>query len=355
MASVYARADSPFWWIRYKDIQGKWSAKSTKYRLDNPLETKLARAESAQLTSNELGDVGIQNREKWDCWVESFLATGCASQATLNGYRQSWQWLRSYLAEKRIIVPEQLTYQDVFDFVAWRANTGVNRQIKKSTALRDLKVLRLIMRHAVRAGFAAGNPCDGLGIRRPEPKRKRELTDSDIVAIYAALERERPWMKLAFAICLHTGCRISEAHLDAISIDFARETITFLAPKGGASRAFTTVLAPALAGIIRELTQTHPRENLRPPNPKTASQQFSKFFARNKIWNTSIHCTRVTFISRLARTAVPERVARLAVNHSSEAVHRTYQRLGIEDAQQLKGAISFPSMPSQLTIFRHAE
>ncbi len=51
MASAFRRSKSPYWYIKQKDISGKWVMKTTKYRVDNPLETKLARSEAAQLTS----------------------------------------------------------------------------------------------------------------------------------------------------------------------------------------------------------------------------------------------------------------------------------------------------------------
>lgn len=341
MASAYQRKDSPYWWINYKDISGKWKSKSTKYRIDNPLETKRARAEAAQATADELGDVEFKKGERWDEWVEAFLHTHCPHKATYKGYRQSWDWVRSYLAERGVAVPAQLTYTDAFDYVAWRAKRGANKGGSKlSTALRDLKVLRLIMRHAVRIGFATGNPCDRMGIERPAAKLKPELSDKQIMAIYKGLTNQPPWMKLAFSICLHTGCRISEANLERIDLDHLRKTLTFHNPKGGSKRAFTTILTAELQRIIEEATKEHSLADLTPP--KTASQLFGKFFRKIKIKGVTIHCTRVTFISRLARSDVPERVARLAVNHSSEAVHRIYQRLRVDDLRQIENAVKFP-------------
>jgi integrase len=343
VASIFKRKDSPYWWLRKKDITGKWVGSSTKYRVDNQLETKRARQEAAQGTADELGDVAFRETERWDHWVDRFLATHCRDAGTLRGYQQSWHWIRSYLAEKRIVVACQLTYQDVFGFIGWRAKTGRKREIGKSTALRDIKVLRVNKRYAVRTGLATGNPCDRLGIRRPTPKVKRELTDEDIGKIYAGLKREDLWMTAAFALCLHTGCRIGEADLELVDLDRERGTITFKNPKGGTQRAFTTMLAPELDRVIRWVDQNGGAVAAKPP--KAASQLFRKFFARNGIKGVSIHCTRVTFVSRLARSTVPERVARLAVNHSSEVVHRTYQRLGVDDLRQIEGAVTFPVMP----------
>ena len=337
MASVFKRKDSPFWWIRQKDIAGKWGGKSTKYRVGSPVETKRARSEASELTSNELGRVAIADPEMWDRWAPGFFKTHCTSPATRKGYLQSWSWIMSYLADRGVVCPRMLAYKDAFDYIGWRCARGA----QKSTALRDLKVLRLVMRHAVRLGLASGNPCDRMGVERPAPKVKAELTDEQIGIIYDRIKHEHPWMLVAFSICLYTGCRVSEANLDMIEFDFDRGVMTFINPKGGVKRAFTTLVPARLQTVIDGATKKHARDTLTPP--KTASQLFGKFFRKIGLKGVTIHCTRVTYISRLARSGVPERIARLAVNHSSEVVHRTYQRLGIDDLRQLEGAILFPS------------
>jgi integrase len=347
MACVYKRKGSPFWWIKRKGLSGKWERKSTSHRTDNPLETKLARAEASRDTSNELGDVGVDKSHRWDHWVDNFLSAHCRHGLTRKGYLQSWAWLRSYLAEKDITSPAELTYTDVFDYVAWRTKSSAKRNgAKKSTSLRDIKVLRILMRHAVRTGMAAGNPCDRLGIEKPAPKIKAELSDKQIRTIYRHISHERPWMRVAFSICLLTGCRISEANLEWIELDHTRKTLTFRNPKGGEQRAFTTILPAQLEEEIIVAQKLHPLTDLIPP--KAASQLFAKFFRKIGLRGISIHCTRVTYISRLARSAVPERLARIAVNHSSEAVHRIYQRLGVEDLGPVRKALKFPKASSSV-------
>ena len=334
MASLYRRAGSPFWWIK-KNVNGKIVRESLGLRPNDPKENKQARAICAGQTSKELGSSASTKAQQWDHWVTKFIDSHCSNELTRVGYKNSWEWLRAYLDDVGVKYPRELTYDHAYRFIAWREATDVQR----STALRDIKVLRVLMRHAVRTGMATSNPCDRLGIERPVAKMKAELSDEQIRAIYDHLATQDPWMSLAFAICVETGCRISEANIETLQIDRKRKTLTFPNPKGGRKRAFTTFLSAQLEVIIAEAVKKHPRKTLVPP--KTASQLFSKVFRRLKI-KGSIHCTRVTFISRLARSGVHERVARLAVNHASEAVHRAYQRLGVEDVRQIEGVLKFP-------------
>jgi hypothetical protein len=179
MASLYERKNSPYWYIRFKDTQGKWKSKPTKYRRDNPQQTKEARARCAVNTAEELSARGVTKTEKWESWIHDFLTTHCKNPVTRQGYEQSWLWLRSYFEEVGVAAPSQLTYQHAFDYIKWRmARSGNKKKLKQSTALRDIKVLRLLMSHAVRSGMASGNPCLRMGIARVAPKEKEEFTAS---------------------------------------------------------------------------------------------------------------------------------------------------------------------------------
>ena len=118
MACLYSRENSPFWYIRFKDAEGKWKSKPTTYRRDNPQETKEARARCAVNTAQELSSKGVTVDEKWDSWITGFFATHCKNPVTRQGYDQSWLWLRSYLQEVQVSVPSQLTYQHAFGYIA---------------------------------------------------------------------------------------------------------------------------------------------------------------------------------------------------------------------------------------------
>jgi integrase len=340
MACLYERKNSPFWYIRFKDAEGKWKSKPTTYRRDNPQDTKEARARCAVNTAQELGARGVSKSEKWDGWIDDFFKTHCKNETTRNGYEQSWLWLRSYLEEVNVPAPSQLTYQHAFDYIKWRTARGGNKKkIKQSTALRDIKVLRLLMSHAVRTGMASGNPCLRMGIARVAPKEKEEFTDEQIAKVYNKLpKREKDWRYIAFRIALETGCRLGETEIEFRYINFEKKTITFIDPKGG--KPYTTPLPDSLISMLLKIKKSKATHTLKlHPN---ASTQFSNFLRKIGLKTHSFHCSRVTFITRLARAGVPLREAMKMVNHSSEMVHKIYSRLNVDDLRPYVNKVQFP-------------
>lgn len=151
---------------------------------------------------------------------------------------------------------------------------GLKKATKKSTALRDLKVLRLLMQHAVRAGMSPGNPCLGMDLDRPPAKEKPDYTDEQIKKIYGALQGD-DWRLVAFRIALETGCRLSETQINFENIDFMRKTMTFASPKGGANKAFSRFLPDSLIPMLQRIKETGAHQTVELPT--NASQLFSNF------------------------------------------------------------------------------
>jgi integrase len=340
MACLYSRENSPFWYIRFKDAEGKWKSKPTTYRRDNPQETKEARARCAVNTAQELSSKGVTVDEKWDSWITGFFSTHCKNPVTRQGYDQSWLWLRSYLQEVQVSVPSQLTYQHAFGYIKWRmARGGFGKKVKQSTALRDIKVLRLLMSHAVRTGMASGNPCLRMGIARVAPKEKEEFTDEQIAKVYSKLpKKEKDWRYVSFRIALETGCRLSETEIEFRHINFDRKTITFIDPKGG--KPYVAPLPDSLIPMLLKIKKSKATHTLR--LNQNSSTQFSNFLRKIGLKTHSFHCTRVTFVTRLARAGVPLREAMKMVNHSSETVHKIYSRLNADDLKPYVNVVRFP-------------
>ena len=49
----------------------------------------------------------------------------------------------------------------------------------------------------------------------------------------------------------------------------------------------------------------------------------------------------VTYVNRLRRANVPREAAMRLVNHSSELIHKIYQREKVEDVAQWRDAVQF--------------
>ena len=345
MASLVNRKASGFWYVKFIDsATGERTFKTTRFRKDDPAHTKKARALAAELTSREFQVATRSPEERWESWVVPFLNRHTHSPRTLDRYLLGWSWLSMYLQERRIQSPSQLNYQDALGFLEWRTTykKRKGKTVKLNTALNDIKVLRIIMRQAVRLGYAPGNPVDRLGVAKEETKEKPELTDADIRAIRLALKSKPEWMQVSFEIAIHTGCRESETQIEFSNIDLKRKTITFAKPKGGRDRAFTIPLPDPLVPLLKGLKKRGLTRTLNNP-PSMLGKAWWEFFKNDlKRPELCFHCCRVTFVTRLARAGVPQSSAMRLVNHSSTLVHRIYQRLGVDDVRSYHRAVAIP-------------
>lgn len=351
--SVYARQGSPKWYVSY------WCRKrlkrvheATPWRVDDPSGRKAAMRFAAAKSAEAAAFRGTLKHEVWGAWVEKYLENRYrASPKTHTRMGNAWDWLRVWLDHKEIAVPAALTYHHVIAYPEWRAlqKRNCGKSVCRNTALLELKVLSLIMREAIRRGFATANPCERLGMRRDAPKQKPEMTDAEIATIRAALlvregalTIDQRWMSVAFEIAVHQGCRLSETQVPLTAV--TDSTIQFVAKgRNGRPHVFTTTLHPGLRGLMAELRAAGATTTC--ALPRMASKVWHDFFLEVGLGHLCFHCTRVTVITRLARAGVPIQQAMRFVGHASEAVHQIYQRLKTEDLSACVSALGSLSAP----------
>jgi integrase len=344
MASIYRKKGSPFWFIQYIDSEGVRRNKSTELRADSPAETVKARAMRASMEAKELTRSGGPLDEGgWDAWVTQFLERHCESPRTLERYRDAWKWLAFWLQDRRYHSPRAITYRNALEYIEWR--TGYKkksgRTAGRNTAIFELKTFAMIMGEAVRLGHANANPLVSLKLKRDMPAKKPELSDKDIGEIREALKAEPEWMRNAFEIALHTGCRLRETRIPLSCVDFAEDKITFPSPKGGESRAFSVPMPSALRPLLERLLKA--KQKFTVEFPFQPSRRWQQFFIKIKKAHLCFHCLRVTYVNRLRRAGVPREAAMRLVNHSSELIHQIYQRERVEDVAQWRDAVRFPA------------
>lgn len=343
MASLYKKDRSPFWYVQFVDKNGKRRNQSTGYRWSSQKETADAQHLKAKLEVTETKTATIASSDAWDKWVVKFLKQHCQSSKTLERYLDAWKWLALYLQLNQVHYPAKVNYKLCKDYIEWRTNfkKKTGKTVCKNTALFEIKTFGLILGEAARLGIIDTNPCVKIGIKKDKPREKPELTDSEIQKIRKALVSEPEWMGVAFEIALHTGCRLRETELPLRYVDFANKTMTFPTPKGGAQKAFSIPIPTAILPLLKKLSTEGATKTL--SFPFQPSRQWTLFFNRVDMSHLCFHCLRVTFVTRLARASVPLSVAMRLVNHSSELVHRVYQRLGVEDLRKYSEVISIPS------------
>jgi integrase len=353
MAFVFQRPKSGFWYISYRDPStGKRCKIATRHRVGTTAAHRSALAEAAELTAKELRRTGEGNdgsATAWNRWVPRFIEQVYAHDPkTRLRYDGCWRNVALFLEARGVHSPAQLRREHCYEYLGWRERPPKDSgtfKVSRNTALLELKFLGRVMREAVERGLAQGNPCWRLGVERIAPAEKPELTDEQIASIRAELPAWPDWMMHAFEIAIHQGLRLRETRIPMNCVDLDRGTLTILTPKGGHKKAFTTAIHPGLRPLLERLKAKGHQFTAEVPTSAFASKAFVKLFRKVGLVGVSFHSTRVSVITRLARSNVNEALARKFVNHStstSSTVHRIYQRLRAEDLSPVTAALHIP-------------
>lgn len=356
MASLFEHPRSKFFFAQFRGTDGKVHRKSLKIEKGTTQARREALKEIAEITARELSRSTVSDASRWDAWVVNFLEMHYKGRdKTLIKYRSCWEKVHEFLKKEGIRYPAQVKYSLAEKYMRWRMADGTHH----NTARLDLVLFSMVMKQAVRLEYAQGNPFAQLGIGRIDPEQKAELTDGDIEVIREALKKKPEWMRLAFEIALHTGCRLSDTSILMKDVDLEQRTITFQKPKGGKKRAFTTKFSTTLLPLMKALKADGREKTLELPQknysyPEINTNNFSRFFKSlhkdEKLSDSKItfHSTRVTFVTRHARARTDERIVKKLVNHSSTLVHQIYSRLKAEDAtdKELEIGLSSPILPA---------
>jgi integrase len=350
-ASVYQRAGRKVWYVSYfcpkalrrLHVATPWPAD------DNGKKKALRFAEEKAKEAQALGRAA--KREAWSVWVPAFMRERYVrSPLTLKRYENAYDWLCVYLDKKGVALPAALSYEHVIGYVPWRITVkrACGKPISRNTAIVELKFLGLVMREAVRRGFAISNPCDRLGIVRDPAKKKPELTDAEIAVIREALKKKEgslplaeQWMTTSFEIALHTLCRLSSTSVPMGSVDLERGEIT-LRTKGrkiGQPSYLTIPIHPALRPRLEALRAAGATHTC--ILPRMAAKEWWELRKELGLAHTTFHSTRVTGITRLWRDGVPETITMRIAGHRSPAVHEIYLRTRTNDLAKHLAGLNF--------------
>ena len=349
MASLFQQAESAYWWLR--DNQNR--RRSLKpLRWDVHADTRKAREICAAESLGEL-QVGEVRGESW-AWLTEWLALryrGEKKAKTLERYMTAWRTLKVFMDKEKLDAPRQFTHTHAHAYLKWRPNPqtpGIYR-CSLNTAVWELKVLGIFYQEAIRRKLAMENPCAKLGVEKTKPDEKPEITEDEIAKIRKGLLKQPEWMRVSFEIGLAQGCRLRETSIPLSDIDLDKMEVKFGLMKG--DKPFTTKLNRNLVPLIQQLRARGAKRTCElGDNP---SREFSKFFQQPPprglgMKHLCFHCTRVTAITWMARGGVPMAQAMRFVNHSTEAVHRIYQRLVAADVVDAVAAVERHGCPAPL-------
>lgn len=330
MASSFTRSDSPYFWLRLKAADGSWTKVNSQIRIDDPdgarkLKMRLAKEGVKEVVMPKFAG------SRFEVWVPAFLKNHYSHPLSFQRAMNAWAAVSVYLERRELLVPSQINHRHGHDYVNWRqAPDGGVKARSKNTALLEVKVLSVIMHEAVKMGWISGNPLLRLGIKRTPPKEKLEITAEAAIEIEAALEAEPQWMRDAWLIATRQGCRLRATAVPMELVDEAAKTIVFR-NKGG--RLYGAPLHKDLLALVKRRRQE--KAALLVEIPKAPSKSWHTFFKKLGMAGVSFHSTRVTVITRFARANVSISQAMSYVGHSSEIVHRIYQKLQPPDVSHL--------------------
>lgn len=338
--SVYQRSGRSVWYVSYPDaFSGRRICRATVHRISDPLSRKKAYDEAVQQAKMAAAVSGVGQGMSWGAWVPRWLELGFKPRSRQR-YTTAWAHLECYLHERKLSVPRAVNYATAEDYLAWRTAQTRRRGtfINYNTALTELRFFGSVMREAVRRGFCDGNPIGQLGLSRRNVKEKPEITEAEDLRIRSELGKRPRWMLECYQVAICQGCRLMETMVPMSQVDLARNTITFHG-KGG--KVFTTAMHPGVRPLAEAKQKVGSRHLVDlPPMPAKA---WWTFFREVGLPHLCFHCTKVTVITRLCRAGVPQGVAMSYVNHSSEEVHRIYQRLKVADVGQAVSALPVQS------------
>ncbi len=287
---LYKQPKSPYWWIRYKDSEGRYCRKSTgqtskkaaleylsKRRIEASDEKFLGRKPATRMNLREL------LYERYLPWAESAKATSSYRRDTFSAKR-----LCEYLGEKRV---RDLSFEQVESYRQQRIDAGAT----PATCNREIALLRHCINKAIQWGLLFGdNPVAKLRAFK-EKSRVRLLTQDEQTHLLRACKQSRQRSLLPFVkLALVTGLRLGELHaLQWQDLDLPRGTLTVRDGKGGKSRVvpLNTEAVDTLNAVERKSDHVFPARSYK--------HSFMTALRRADLNDFRFHDLRRTFATNL--------------------------------------------------------
>jgi hypothetical protein len=331
VVSIYKRGK--VLWISYQTSDGKWRDRSTGYRSTDADKRKRAQRLVEAQSRKERERRITYTPTNWD-WVDSWLIAEW-SGSTGKRYGMAWRNIRRWLTETNLAGPQSLRREHLERFTPDRMKSGAAR----NSAAYELKFLRRVLGEAVQREYIPSNPATGIRIRREATKEKRPWTEAELAIVDAELIRldRFGWMRTTFLLGRYQAARVASCALPLDAIDFDRKVIHWPPEVMKGAKPLTQPVDGRLLPDLREIAE-HRRAAGHATLcdlPVLPSLEWRKFLDRLGIKGASHHGLRVTWITKAAMSGIPESIAMRFSGHSSQSVHRIYQRFGSDDVAEM--------------------
>lgn len=341
MAQLREDKRSPFYYIRYKDLEtGRWRDKSTKLRLDVPSDRLKARKLCDEYSARE-AQVGPQDSGNFSTWVPVFLQQHYQNSNSVKRYKTAWGHVSGFLKQYNLQHPAQLKYIHANMYMEWRKKQGV----KHNSARLEVKLLTFILNEAIRREIITNNLFSMAKIAKEAAEDKPEISYKQFKAIQKALLTKPPWMNLIFHVCAYTGVRYIDGNITMSQVDFKNNTILLNDTKRQFSCKRKKYLMPMLDPLrvfLKKFFKKYP-DHFKKLVPSDNTHFNAVMKAATGIKNMTSHCNRVTFVTQCHRSGLSERNSKLLVNHSSSLIHDIYSKLNLEDKKNAMSRLNLHS------------
>lgn len=222
---------------------------------------------------------------------------------------------------------DEVTRRDVQRAMTELAEKG------STTANRWLASVRACFSEAVRQDMIEANPAVGIALFREAPPRQRTLTDEELTAALAAIDRLETFERSALLLLVETGARKSEVlRARWADVDLDKATWTLPSPKAGRPQAIplTEDTVELLRSIPRVGPYIIPGRRLDQPRADL-KDSWEQVRAEAGLTDVTIHDLRRTFGLAAARKVGIFAASKLLRHSSVRVTEQVYAPVTVED------------------------
>jgi site-specific recombinase XerD len=360
MASLFKRADSPYWWLSWRE-GGRRQKASTGIRHNGARRgpssgaaREILTAKEEELARRRFGLRGGNGKSTVDKWLNEWLAWHAATRApaetTQIRYGHSVRGFLAWCAREGVGPLGAVDYAAAARWAGHRAG-----EASAKTLACDAAVLAQAWDEARARGLVdfSANPFARVRPSKLGSVSKRPLTAAEVRFLLDRINDVRPaWLRYCLFMGLYTGARItSVVLLPRAAVDFERRVIAF-PQEIVKTRAYAVPLHPALADFLGDYARGLPSDQIHwcPANVVTrhlrhrkyaqhaVAAQFRRWASKGDLFaGVTFHSFRHTLPGRLLDAGVPSDVVRRILGHASGHMTEHYTHA---DAAAIVGEIS---------------
>jgi len=337
MASVFKRAGKNgrySWYIRYRDPSGRDVKKKVPARTKREAEYYLAKT-LKEIEDGEYEKKHRQSRTTLFEILDDFPEYSKAHKRSWKRDMNSIHHLKKFFGN---VTLNMITPSGIEKYIAWRKDSidGKGKHPAPATINRELACLKTAFNRAIRDGKAVENPVQKVKFLPENNVRDRVLNEEE----FEKLLQVSPEHLKPILICAYeTGMRLGEIlPLRWEQVNLGNRIITLRSGETKTGEGRKVPISPRLYEVLSSLGRageyvfTYQGERV-----KSIRRSFKRARQRAGIRDFRFHDFRHTFVTRMRRKGVPDRVIMNITGHKTLVMLNRYDRI---DEQDLLQAVS---------------